>query len=33
VDEQDQPYPVVVERMTQVNPEIWSWLEVPREGR
>ena len=29
VDELDQPYTTVVERMTAVNPDAWSFLEVP----
>ncbi len=33
VDEEDQPYTEVVDRMAAVNPDVWSFLEVPREDR
>ncbi len=30
VDEQDQVYEAVTTRMTDINPQIWTYLEVPR---
>ncbi len=30
VDERDEVYPIVTERMTRINAEIWGYLEVPR---
>ena len=33
VNERDEPYDVLTDRMSTVNPEVWSTLQVPRGGQ